>query len=123
MTTIDPDIQTLQEGIQKETGKSPEDLYEEREKRIRQAIYLEKPDRVPFIIMADPSDYLDVPRSAAYYDPIAFKNACRQLTLDFDGDTGNAGLPTSGRALELLDVKTRAWPGGKRYHGRGSACR
>ncbi len=112
MTTTGPEIQVLREEIQKETGKTPEELYEEREKRIRQAIYLEKPDRVPIIIMADPSDYTDTPRSAAYYDPIGFKNACRQVTLDFDGDTGNAGLPTSGKALELLDVKTRAWPGG-----------
>ncbi|UCC17405.1 MAG: hypothetical protein JSU58_02350 [Dehalococcoidales bacterium] len=112
MTTIDPEIQALREKIQKETGSSPEDLYEEREKRIRQAINLEKPDRVPITIMGDPSDYTDVPRSAAYYDPIAFKKACRQITLDFQGDTGNSGLPTSGNALELLDVKSRLWPGG-----------
>src|SRR4030042_2297076 len=112
MTTIDPEIQALREEIQKKTGKTPENLYEEREKRIRQAIFLEKPDRVPIIIMADPSDYTDIPRSAAYYDPIGFKKACRQVALDFEGDTGNAGLPTSGIALELLDVKSRLWPGG-----------
>jgi hypothetical protein len=109
---IDPEIQVLREEIQRKTGKTPEVLYEEREKRIRDSINLKKPDRVPIIVMGDPSDYTDVPRSAAYYDPVAFKKASRQITLDFDADTGNSGLPTSGYALELLDVKSRLWPGG-----------
>jgi hypothetical protein len=112
MANVDPEIQALREQVQKNTGKTPEELYEEKEKRIQQAINLEKPDRVPIIIMADPSDYTDVPRSAAYYDPVAFKRAARQITLDFDADVGNSGLPMSGRALELLDVKSRLWPGG-----------
>jgi len=112
MATISPEIQVLREEIQKKTGKTPEELYEEKERRIRQAINLEKPDRVPIMIMADPSEYADIPRSAAYYDPVNFKKASRQVTLDFDPDTGNAGFPSSGTALELLDVKTRQWPGG-----------
>ena len=111
-TVMDPEIQALREEIQKKTGKTPEERYEEKERRIQQATNLEKPDRVPIIIMADPSDFTDVPRSAAYYDPIAFKKASIQVTLDFDADVGSSGLPTSGRALELLDVRSRRWPGG-----------
>jgi hypothetical protein len=36
----------------------------------------------------------------------------RKITLDFEPDMCNAGLPTSGDALEALDVKNRLWPGG-----------
>lgn len=112
MTTRDPELQTLIEEVKKKTGKTPAERYQEKETRIRQAINLEKPDRVPIITMTDPSDYTDVPRSAAYYDPISYKKALRNLTVAFDTDTGMSGLPSSGYALELMDVKTRLWPGG-----------
>ena len=36
----------------------------------------------------------------------------RKITLDLEPDMCNAGLPTSGEALEALDVKNRLWPGG-----------
>ncbi|MBN2240729.1 MAG: hypothetical protein JW712_13220 [Dehalococcoidales bacterium] len=112
MTTISPEIQALREEIQKRTGKTPEQRYKEKETRIQKAIALEKPDRVPIIAMVDPSDFTDLPRSAAYYDPVAFRKANIELTLALDTDTGMSGLPTSGYALELLNVQTRLWPGG-----------
>ena len=37
--------------IQKRTGRTPEELYEEREKRVRDAIQLKEPDRVPWVMV------------------------------------------------------------------------
>lgn len=106
------ELQVLREEIERHKGKTTEQLYEEREKRVRDAIELREPDRVPFSINVNTSKYTGIHNSAAYYDPIAWKTAMRQITLDFEPDMCNAGLPTSGLALEALDVKNRLWPGG-----------
>ena len=104
--------QILKEDIEKRTGKSTEQLYEEREKRVRDAIEIKEPDRIPLTIEIKTSAYAGIPNSAAYYDPIGYKRAIRKITLDLEPDMCNAGLPTSGDALEALGVKNRLWPGG-----------
>jgi hypothetical protein len=106
------DLQTLRTEIEKRTGKSPEYLYEEREKRVREAIELKEPDRIPILVNPDPSTYAGIPRSAAYYDPVAWKLATRQITLDFEPDLANAGFASAGPAWDALGVKNRLWPGG-----------
>src|SRR4030042_944354 len=104
--------QILKKEIEKKTGKSTEQLYEEREKRVRDAIEIKEPDRIPLTLEIKTSTYAGIPNSAAYYDPITFKRAMRQIAIDLEPDMCNAGLPTSGDALEALDVKNRLWPGG-----------
>jgi len=106
------ELQDIREQIERKTGKTTEQLYEEREKRVRDAIELREPDRVPLSLFVDPHIHAGIRKSAAYYDPIGYKRAMRQITLDFEPDMCNTGLPTSGPALEALDVKNRLWPGG-----------
>jgi hypothetical protein len=104
--------QKLKEEIERKTGKTTEQLYEEREKRVRDAIENKVPDRIPLTAHPHNSAYTGIPNSAAYYDPIAFKRAVRKITLDLEPDMCNAGLPMSGKAMEILDVQNRLWPGG-----------
>lgn len=98
--------------IEKKHGKTTEELYAEREKRARDVTALKVPDRVPLSVNADPANYTNIQRSAAYYDPIGWKRAVREVTIAFEPDLCNAGLPTSGPALETLGVTNRLWPGG-----------
>jgi hypothetical protein len=98
--------------IEQKHGKTTAQLYAEREKRARDATELRVPDRVPLSVNADPAKYTGIQRSAAYYDPIGWKRATRQMTVAFEPDLANAGLPTSGAALEALAVTNRLWPGG-----------
>ena len=102
----------IKDAIEKKYGKTTEQLYTERENRANDAIELLEPDRVPITINADPANYTGIQRSAAYYDPIAWKRAIRQITIAFEPDLCNAGLPTSGAALANLGVTNRLWPGG-----------
>jgi hypothetical protein len=102
----------LKEDIEKKTGKTTAQLYDEREKRVRDVIENKVPDRIPFTAHPDTARYAGIPNSAAYYDPIVFKRAVRKITLDLEPDMCNAGLPMSGKAMELLDVQNRLWPGG-----------
>jgi hypothetical protein len=102
----------LKEQIERKHRKTTEQLYAEREKRARDATELRVPDRIPLSINADPSRYTGIQRSAAYYDPVGWKRATRQVTVEFEPDMCNAGLPTSGAALEILGVTNRLWPGG-----------
>ena len=97
--------------IEKKHGKTTEQLYQEREKRIQDAIALKEPDRIPLSLMVEPSDYADIQRSAAYYDPLGYKRANRQVTVDFEPDMCFPGLPTSGAAMEILGVTNRLYPG------------
>jgi hypothetical protein len=102
----------LKEEIERKTGKTTQQLYEEREKRVRDVIENKVPDRIPFTAHPDTCQYAGIPKSATYYDPIGFKRAVRKVTLDLEPDMCNAGLPMSGKAMELLDVQNRLWPGG-----------
>ena len=104
--------QRIKDEIERKHGKTTEQLYEEREKRVRDAVELKVPDRIPLFINADPSNFTDIQRSAAYYDPIGYKRAMRQVNVDFEPDVCTTGLPTSGTALEALGVTNRLWPGG-----------
>jgi hypothetical protein len=102
----------LKQRIEKQTGKKAEQLYLEREKRVRDVIELREPDRAPFFISLNIHAYTGLPNSAAYYDPVGFKTAMRKITIDLEPDMCDAGLPSSGAALDALGVKNRLWPGG-----------
>ena len=101
----------IKEEIEKKYGKSTEELYKEREKRNRDTVELRIPDRIPISLNVDPSRYTSAQRSSAYYDPIGWKRAVREVTVAFEPDMCNAGLPTSGPALETLGVTNRLYPG------------
>ena len=102
----------LKNQIEERTGKTVEQLYAERAKRVRDAIELKEPDRVPFSFFVEPRIYCGTPNSAAYYDPITFKRTMRKIAVDLEPDMCECGLPSSGAAMTELDVKNRIWPGG-----------
>ncbi|MBN2077285.1 MAG: hypothetical protein JW762_17190 [Dehalococcoidales bacterium] len=106
------EIGRLRDEITQRYSKTPEQLYEEREQRLRDAIELKEPDRVPIIIHPDPHDYAGIQHAAAYYDPATWVQTSKQLVLDFEPDICNAGMPNPGQVLEILDNKNRLWPGG-----------
>jgi hypothetical protein len=104
--------QLLKKQIEERTGKTVEQLYAERAKRVRDVIELREPDRVPFSFFVEPHTYSGILNSAAYYDPITFKRAMRQIAVDLEPDMCYAGLPSSGAAMTELDVRNVVWPGG-----------
>ncbi|MBI4283636.1 MAG: hypothetical protein HY663_04115 [Chloroflexi bacterium] len=109
------DIKKLREEIEKKTGKTPEQLYEEREKRLRDATELKEPDRVPFGFSPSTFSlhYVGLPLSAEYYEPDLARLASIKTLLDFEPDCCR-GVTTgrSGLALESLEPKHEHWPGG-----------
>ncbi len=102
----------LKKKIEEKTGKTAEQLYEEREKRSRDAIQMKVPDRIPLVTHPETHKFTGIPNSAAYYDPIVFKRAMRDITLELEPDMCNMGLPISGEAMTILGVTNRLWPGG-----------
>jgi len=110
--TYRQELKQLREEIEQRTGRSTGELYAEREQRARDVIELREPDRIPFSVTIDLYSYTGVHNSAAYYEPVVYKRAMRQITLDLEPDMCNAGLPMSGDALEALGVTNRLWPGG-----------
>jgi len=96
------------------TAKTPEELYEEREQRVRDAIQLREPDRVPVVLGGAyfAARHAGVPSSSTFYDLDSWKAAYKKLLLEFSPDLHSeyAGM-TAGRALEALGARQMRWPG------------
>ncbi|MEK7354223.1 MAG: hypothetical protein AABZ77_06940, partial [Chloroflexota bacterium] len=106
--------QRLRGEIEKKHGKTPEQLFQEREKRLNDAVQMKVPDRVPVIFGGTffACKYGGLPYSAAYYEPVAWKNAYRQMLLDLEPDAYGSAVVESGSVLAALDSNYTRWPGG-----------
>ena len=101
--------------IEKKHGKSVYELRSEREKRIKDAIALKQPDRVPVTINAGvfAARSAGLPSSAVFYDQNNYRQAGRKMILELEPDTGGVGVAANaGTVLDLLEVKNYRWPGG-----------
>ncbi len=109
------DIKMLRKDIEQKHGKSPEELFEEREKRVRDTIELREPDRVPVDVRMTyfPAKHLGIPTATAYYDAAAWRKAFIKTVMDFEPDLySSAAGNNPGRALDLLGPTQMKWPGG-----------
>lgn len=94
---------------------SPDQLYQERLKRIEDAIHLRIPDRVPILTTATffPTSYGGLSPEEAMYDYDGMAAAWKKYLLDFQPDMFNNPFNTVplGRLMESLDYKVVRWPG------------
>src|SRR3990172_2978108 len=107
-------LKGLMEGVARKSGKTPEQLCQERQQRLWDAIELRKPDRVP-VVFGWPdfaARYTGLPYSAAYYEPLRWKTAFTRMMVDFQPDTCRNIATTSGAFLDVLEAKNILWPGG-----------
>lgn len=102
----------LKKQIEDGTGKTVEQLYAERAKRVRDVIELRVPDRVPLMVLVEPHSYSGIPKTAAFYDPITLKRTMRKMAVDLEPDMSEPGFPFCGAAMAELDVQNCVWPGG-----------
>jgi uroporphyrinogen-III decarboxylase len=102
-------------------SKRSEQLSDEREKRIMDAIQLKVPDRVPVITSMGylPAKVAGIKCSAAYYDFDAWLAAYKKALPMFNADMIYPQPFTPGKAMEILAPKTNVWPGHgvSEYHG------
>jgi len=96
-------------------SKSPEELYEERTKRVHEAVQLKVPDRVPFMPFYTffPAKYSGMSFREAMYDYDSLAEAGRKVALDFEPDMYNNpfSILAVGPLLEILDSRQFKWPG------------
>ena len=97
-------------------AKTPEALYEEKTKRVLDAVQLKVPDRVPFMSFVNffHAKYGGITCEEAMYDYDKLAMAAKKTIMDFDLDMYNNPFPlvALGSILETLDCKFLAWPGG-----------
>jgi hypothetical protein len=100
--------------IEKKHGMTVTELRDQREKRVRDAMELRVPDRVPVNLSTGvfAARYAGLTASAMYYDHNAYRAASKQMLLDFEPDNGPMGVGSSGLVLDILDSKQYRWPGG-----------
>jgi hypothetical protein len=99
--------------MDKDTGKTPGQLYDERLKRVDDAIELKVPDRVPVIcnfgLLA--ARYTGMPVKDTYYEPEKMAAAHKKTIVDFAPDMFWNNQFRSGRVWEIVDTKIFKWPG------------
>lgn len=97
-------------------AKTPEALYEEKTKRVMDAVQLKVPDRVPFMSFFNffHARYGGITCEEAMYDYDKLATAAKKTIMDFDLDMYNNPFPlvALGPILETLDCKYLKWPGG-----------
>ena len=103
-----------------QTTKTPEQTaYEQREKRIMDAIQLKKPDRIPVTAMFSffPARYKGIPIRKTMYDPEVMFDAWVETLTAFAPDLSENPFPMRhlGNLLETFDFKMLKWAG----HGLG----
>jgi uroporphyrinogen-III decarboxylase len=95
--------------------KTPQELYQEREKRLVDAIALKKPDRVPIVGKFGffSARYSGMTYEEVMYDPEKLWQAHWKAMTEFapDIDRNPYGLTFIGPILETLDFKQLKWPG------------
>jgi uroporphyrinogen-III decarboxylase len=100
--------------------KAAEQAFREREKRLKDAVELKTPDRVPISIGLNyfPAKFTGTTTWAAYYDFPNWKQAYIKAAQYYEPDRLLVVLNQSGNVLEALDSKQLKWPGHgvSRYH-------
>jgi hypothetical protein len=96
--------------------KPPEELYNERAKRIEDAAQLKVPDRVPISIEDEGIfvKHAGFTWAEVMYDVEKATAAAKKLFLDLDQDThGTPFIMCPGQVYDILDFKQVKWPGAK----------
>ena len=95
------------------TEKTPQELLEERAKRVEDAVALKVPDRVPIIphIGFFPEKYAGITCEESYYDYDKWRTVNKKILVDFEPDMYRPTPITPGRVLEVLDCSQIKWPG------------
>jgi hypothetical protein len=94
--------------------RNNEQLKQEREKRLLDAIALRKPDRVPVSIGFSyfPANFVEgVTTKDCWYDLNKWKDAYFKTALFYQPDTCGIFFNQSGTVMEQMDNKTMLWPG------------
>ena len=107
-------LKKLGDNIEKKNGKSLEQLYKEKQKRLWDVIEMKEPDKVPVIVGGSyfAAKHAGLPYSVVYYDAYAFKAAFTGMVADYEPDTWGEAMTSSGAYLDLLGAKNTLWPGG-----------
>ena len=96
-------------------GNSAEELFEERERRVNDAVALKEPDRVPVIVLSGffPARYAGITCQEAMYDSNKVMQAWTIFLQDFQPDMIDNPFTTRylGALLDKLGSKQLRWPG------------
>jgi uroporphyrinogen-III decarboxylase len=98
----------------KVSQKSPQEIYQERLKRVNDCLAMKVPDRVPLEIAFGyfPARYYPgITCETAYYDYDKWLAASKKVVTDFGADWSSVQNYFPGQVLELIDPKSLAWPG------------
>jgi len=95
-------------------NKTSEELYDERERRVTDAIELRTPDRLPIIVRFHffPAKYTGLTAAQLMYDPEKTEESYWKVVRDFKPDMiQNPFERFLGPLLDALDCRQARWPG------------
>ena len=107
------DIKRLREHIEKKHGKTPEQLYKEREKRLRDAMELKQPDRIPMHLMLGYfiAEIGGITNQEMHENPEKVQELLEQFALEHEADSITGAYSSYAEPHILLGDRMTAWPG------------
>src|SRR4030042_460165 len=93
--------------------KIPSEIYREKHQRVRDALDLKVPDRVPTLVGFGllPAKYTGMTAEEAFYDVERWTKANRKTITDFQPDMFMGVSFRPGAVFEAIDTKVFKWPG------------
>jgi len=95
--------------------KTPEELFQERTRRVEDAVQLKVPDRVPFLPAFSffPAKYAGISFEEAMYDYDKLAEVSKKAIMDFELDMymNPFSQLALGPLMEILDYRQLKWPG------------
>ncbi len=106
-------IENLRKQVEKKYGKSPEQLYTEREKRLTDALYLKQPDRIPIHLMLGYfiAEYGGLANREMHDNPEKIQELLEEFALENDADSITGAYASYADPHILLGDTMTAWPG------------
>src|SRR3990172_3525542 len=94
-------------------ARTAAELYQERTRRVEDAIQLKVPDRVPIVVSFGllPAKHAGITCKDAYYDSEKWGAAVKKTLLEFEPDMYHGSAIVSGAVLGLLGCTQVKWPG------------
>ena len=107
------DIIRLREQIEEKSGKTPEQLYKEREKRLQDAMELKQPDRIPMHLMLGYfiADIGGITNQEMHENPAKVQEILEHFALEHEADSITGAYSSYAEHHIMLGDRMTAWPG------------
>ncbi|MBN2238949.1 MAG: hypothetical protein JW712_04180 [Dehalococcoidales bacterium] len=106
-------IKKLRDQLEKRYGKTPEQIYSEREKRLEDALHLKQPDRIPIHLMLGyfTAEWGGISNREMHENPEKVQEILEDFAMEHEADSITGAYSSYAEPHIMLGDRMTAWPG------------